>query len=677
MRISTIAIALLGVVLCAGPAWAVDTIYLDLDAIDTTFWDPPLTQAQKNQLKDLIVADVQRNYDSALGPGKVTVTRTAGGQPSRTGRLRDSWCWGTKPDGTSVLLYGKWESGSAEARAYLRMFSRTHRGDYKTDGQWDLAKLASGIGRTLAHEIAHSYSIGHNQNTGDKHRLPQSKMTEGGLVSSADRANQTWNFDQHSAEVIAANLGRAACQTATDYDEDYVAPVFFNAPDFPNPDYDPNLPGDPTDPNNPNTELNPLDEWDCFDATLVISGPLAESFDLGWYGRDTDGGLEDGNPEFDFIYKASAAELEPPGSLTFFAVHHASAQFVLRGRELTPWEGLWFPMSDAVVLPSDFVVTPAGDEVFRHLDIQWDIEGDGLPDVNVALDSFMLYPFGEEFNGWQIRSTWPWLGDFDYDFDVDLGDLAQLLAHYGQPWGAGFEDGDMNGDRDVDLSDLAALLARYGTKYPGWVRWADNFDSYLPGSQLHGQGGWKGWDNDPAFGASVTDVEALSLPNSANISENSDLVHEFSGVHEQAWAFTTWQYIPSDFQSGDEGQFAGSYFILMNTYVDGGPHENSDWSIQMQFDSNDGMLKVYYGDGLNTVNTPYDTDRWVKIEAIVDLDADWTSIYYDDMLVAEYSWTGGIFGEGGGAAEIASVDLDANGSTPVFYDDLKLMRAEP
>jgi hypothetical protein len=54
------------------------------------------------------------------------------------------------------------------------------------------------------------------------------------------------------------------------------------------------------------------------------------------------------------------------------------------------------------------------------------------------------------------------LGDLDLDGDVDLTDLAQLLAHYGMTEGASYEDGDLDGDGDVDLTDLAGLLANYG-----------------------------------------------------------------------------------------------------------------------------------------------------------------------------------------------------------------------
>ena len=54
------------------------------------------------------------------------------------------------------------------------------------------------------------------------------------------------------------------------------------------------------------------------------------------------------------------------------------------------------------------------------------------------------------------------VGDCDLDGDVDLSDLAQLLASYGITAEAAWEDGDFDADGDVDLSDLAGLLANYG-----------------------------------------------------------------------------------------------------------------------------------------------------------------------------------------------------------------------
>jgi hypothetical protein len=209
--------------------------------------------------------------------------------------------------------------------------------------------------------------------------------------------------------------------------------------------------------------------------------------------------------------------------------------------------------------------------------------------------------------------------------------------------------------------------------FVGGCGFEDPFDFYEePADDLHERGGWKGWDNDPAFSAPVSQDVAYSLDTSVRIDGAADLVHEFCAGGTGAWSVSARQYIPSGFASGGAGQFAGSYFVMLNAYEDGVHDPAVDWSVQMQFDSNDGMLKVFHGDGINTINVPYATDRWVKIQVIVDIDDDWTRIYYDDELVTEYPWTGGVLGNGGGALDIAAVDLYANGSSPVYYDDFRI-----
>ncbi len=56
----------------------------------------------------------------------------------------------------------------------------------------------------------------------------------------------------------------------------------------------------------------------------------------------------------------------------------------------------------------------------------------------------------------------PCPGDLDQDGDVDIGDLTQLLSHFGMVAGATPADGDLDGDTDVDITDLAALLSNFG-----------------------------------------------------------------------------------------------------------------------------------------------------------------------------------------------------------------------
>jgi hypothetical protein len=127
--------------------------------------------------------------------------------------------------------------------------------------------------------------------------------------------------------------------------------------------------------------------------------------------------------------------------------------------------------------------------------------------------------------------------------------------------------------------------------------WSENFDSYTLGQYLNGtsdDGGWKGWDNDSAFGAFVVDIKAKSGPHSVEIVEIVDLVHEFSGYTSGQWTFTAWNYIPSDY-IGDAS------FLLLNTYTDGGTHENNHWSNAVTFNSATGNVESWEGESLPIV----------------------------------------------------------------------------
>ncbi len=193
------------------------------------------------------------------------------------------------------------------------------------------------------------------------------------------------------------------------------------------------------------------------------------------------------------------------------------------------------------------------------------------------------------------------------------------------------------------------------------IFWEENFDSYDLGSSMHGQGGWRGWDDNPDAAGYVSDVQAQSSPHSVEIAwfgaTAADLIHEFTGVSSGEWIFTAYQYIPSDF-SGETN------FLLLNTFNDGGPHH---WSNAVSFSSDTGEVRSWEGETLLII-----FDQWVEIRVEIDFSADWQEIYYDDDLLVEKSWTEGI--EPGGVLNLACVDLYAGdaSSTSVYYDDFSL-----
>lgn len=73
----------------------------------------------------------------------------------------------------------------------------------------------------------------------------------------------------------------------------------------------------------------------------------------------------------------------------------------------------------------------------------------------------MTHPFPESNSTSGAAWTHPVAGDVDLDGDVDLSDLAELLANYGMT-DATWINGDLDLDGDVDIADLATLLGVYG-----------------------------------------------------------------------------------------------------------------------------------------------------------------------------------------------------------------------
>jgi hypothetical protein len=221
---------------------------------------------------------------------------------------------------------------------------------------------------------------------------------------------------------------------------------------------------------------------------------------------------------------------------------------------------------------------------------------------------------------------------------------------------------DVHATKALTISNQGAGSLAWFIVKDDLAGWSDNFDGYAAGSQLHGQGSWKGWANNPAAGAVISNTFATSPPNSVAVAGPTDIIHEFAGITAGEWILTAWQIIPPGF-SGD------SYFILLNRYSDSGP---KNWSTQVQFSSTAGQV---INTGTSGGNLPLATNQRIELRVEIDLDNDTQDFFYDGQLLYSGTYTNEV--SGGGVLEIAALSLFANSASPVYYDDISLVPKVP
>ena len=179
---------------------------------------------------------------------------------------------------------------------------------------------------------------------------------------------------------------------------------------------------------------------------------------------------------------------------------------------------------------------------------------------------------------------------------------------------------------------------------------SEDFESYASGSAMHGQNGWKGWNNVAGAGAPVSSSYAFSGTNSVEIIGAADLVHEFD-ITGGRWELTAMQYIPS-------GTTGTSWFILLNTYNDNG---TQDWSVQTQFNLETGAITTQYDSGASAVIV---YDQWVQIRCMIDLDNNTVDEYYNGEFFTTHQW------DDGNKNTLQVIDLYGNGASSIYYDDI-------
>ncbi len=196
------------------------------------------------------------------------------------------------------------------------------------------------------------------------------------------------------------------------------------------------------------------------------------------------------------------------------------------------------------------------------------------------------------------------------------------------------------------LIAMTLLLASLAT-----ADWSENFDSYGLGTGIIGQGGWEGWDGNPAPDGYVTDVQSLSAPHSLDVEPTTDVVQEFN-ITSGEWTITAWNYIPS-------GSTGTQYFILLTLYMG----NDSDWALQLVFNSDSGQVIVTEG----TATAAIIYDQWVEVKVEIDLTANMQNVYYNGILLDTIQWgTGGFI-------EFDALDLFSNGGSSIYWDDITLV----
>jgi hypothetical protein len=177
--------------------------------------------------------------------------------------------------------------------------------------------------------------------------------------------------------------------------------------------------------------------------------------------------------------------------------------------------------------------------------------------------------------------------------------------------------------------------------------WGENFDSYATGSGIIGQGGWEGWDGDPATDAYVSDNQYLSDPNSLRLDINSDVIHQFSDMTGPAFLFEMFVYNPSN-------ATGNCYINVLDEYNHGGPY---NWITQVEFGG--GYIRNFdTGDQL-----PLITDQWVSL-TIEYAHSDMRIIYHGDDL----TWIG--FSAPG---TIAALNFYSDDGTEMYLDEIYLV----
>lgn len=205
---------------------------------------------------------------------------------------------------------------------------------------------------------------------------------------------------------------------------------------------------------------------------------------------------------------------------------------------------------------------------------------------------------------------------------------------------------------------LAAGLLLSAGLFSQAVAYSDNFESYTVGDYLAVQSDeWTTWSNNPGSteDAFISDEAALSGAQSVKVEGSSDLVKPLGNKVSGKWWVELNMYIPSGY---------GGYYNLQKFEEPG-----TEWGVQAYFGSDGNGTIDAGGEGAGVFT--FSLDTWVNIVNVVDLDNDWAEVWIDGVLIIEWPWSLGTFGDPG-AIQLGGINMFAGaptGDTPLYYFD--------
>ncbi len=197
----------------------------------------------------------------------------------------------------------------------------------------------------------------------------------------------------------------------------------------------------------------------------------------------------------------------------------------------------------------------------------------------------------------------------------------------------------------------------------------ENFDTYTVDEPFVNQVSatttvWTTWSDAPGGTEDpiISDDQAVSGSNSIKVTSGNDLVLKTGDVTEDVYSASFNMYVPT----GTKG-----YYNMLQEFSGGG----GKWAYEANFNADGG---VFSGPTAGTFD--FDFDTWFEMKTIIDLDADWCEVFYNNTLVYEFQWSLGTSNTN--LKQFAAINFygaDADGNDYYFDDVLikTIAAAEP